>query len=510
MGEAITFVSSKGGTGKTIIAASFAYALRMSARSVVIVDTDFATRGMSLFLLANAIDSETVSLTPENCLADMILGGRDPATIEPRTIYRDGTTYDVVFTNSDVYEGGAPEDRVLGLGDQSMQASAYRHYIGRLLAILRGRYDYVVVDTRGGIDVTSVVPATESDGFVVVLEADQLSLDQVHGLLAKIWPMGPNSPRGGALKGFIVNKAVFSPEDRVIGRTLTRLYRGGRTLGIVPSDDDAIRAYQREEVPLYGMPGSAFSHYCLQAFAELLDVRGRWPSDDADRFEELRKRSVTLFAAETRASTLVARLPYIHLIVLIAAIVSYIAYRIDVSSSPTASYSSLGIAIVFSLLTAAAGVLRALRRHAATRGVQIAARGTLAAVIVAALYLLIVDVPRMFSREPLLNRLQEVETARDAIETSYLKCLSDVGLLNHELSAIRSRFQTTQHERDVLRETLSDSRRTVVASQAARDEFANKLDAAQRDLLRVTRDRDNLLRHCGTDAPPTSSPEKGD
>jgi flagellar biosynthesis protein FlhG len=207
--EVYTFVSSKGGTGKTLIAASFAYLLRSCGWRVVLVDTDFATRGLSLYILGTSIESEEISLEPENCIAESILLGTHPSAIHPRTIVRDGTTYDVVFANSDVYEGGAPEERLLGLGEEPLEGSAYRAFFSGLVEHLRKNYDYVVIDTRGGIDGSSVVPAIESDGFVVVMEADQLSLGQVHGLLTKINQY--SHAKSGGLRGFIVNKGVFSP-----------------------------------------------------------------------------------------------------------------------------------------------------------------------------------------------------------------------------------------------------------------------------------------------------------
>ena len=52
--EIIAFSSGKGGTGKTLIAACFGYALTRSGHRVLLIDGDPGTDGLSLFLLGRS------------------------------------------------------------------------------------------------------------------------------------------------------------------------------------------------------------------------------------------------------------------------------------------------------------------------------------------------------------------------------------------------------------------------------------------------------------------------
>src|SRR5258706_9007148 len=49
--EVIAIASGKGGTGKTLIAASLGYALTRAGHRVLMIDSDTGTDGLSLFLL---------------------------------------------------------------------------------------------------------------------------------------------------------------------------------------------------------------------------------------------------------------------------------------------------------------------------------------------------------------------------------------------------------------------------------------------------------------------------
>ena len=207
-GEVIAFVSAKGGAGKTILAASLAYVLTKCEKKVVAIDLDFSTRGLSLYLLGGVVESQDILIAPENAVADALRFDVPSSSVRPRVIVRDDVAFNVVFPNREFYDGGSPDASILGLRETEIDTKRYQQFIEELFESLRRRYEYVVVDTRGGVDFTSGIPAQLADGYVVVIEADQLSFDQAGGLIKTLAEQG----RGGrgSLKGFIVNKALFS------------------------------------------------------------------------------------------------------------------------------------------------------------------------------------------------------------------------------------------------------------------------------------------------------------
>ena len=116
--EIITIVSGKGGTGKTFIAACLAYALKQAKRRVCLIDTDFATQGLSLFILGTAAEHGTSrGIKEENSLYHMVKkwGNNFEKLPVPLDADREddkdhGVSYKIIISNKQFY------DRRLSLG----------------------------------------------------------------------------------------------------------------------------------------------------------------------------------------------------------------------------------------------------------------------------------------------------------------------------------------------------------------------------------------------------------
>src|SRR5262245_29159123 len=113
-GQVFAFVSAKGGTGKTIMAVSTAYYLQRAGKKVALIDTDFSTRGLSLYILGRAVHGSALNFALENCLADSILGSVPPHKIQPRMVVYENVNFEIVVANRDLWRGGVPDDRFLG------------------------------------------------------------------------------------------------------------------------------------------------------------------------------------------------------------------------------------------------------------------------------------------------------------------------------------------------------------------------------------------------------------
>lgn len=148
---------------------------------------------------------------------------------------------------------------------------------------MRRQFEYIIIDTRGGFDTTSVVPAVVSDWYCVVLEPDEISVQQVFGLKTKIDEYQRLLDEQTHLKGFIVNKALFSPSDKGFATTVSHIY-GGHPLGTVPADKAAIKAYQKKNFTFESAPESDFSYYCYEVITNsVAGDRSSWsPSQEAE------------------------------------------------------------------------------------------------------------------------------------------------------------------------------------------------------------------------------------
>jgi cellulose biosynthesis protein BcsQ len=292
-GKVYTFVSGKGGVGKTVITATTAFLLIKAGQRAVVVDCDFATRGLSLYLLGREIyDGSHLELSRDNCLADVLLQGGKPSEIRPRQVHRGSEIYNIVFSNYDVWRGGKPSLGVNSLewmadGDiPEIDVKSYLLFLTELCDRLKKEYAYVLLDTRGGADPTSGVPAAIADGYIIVVEADQIAVDQVFGLTTAIDQLGARFEIQPALLGYIINKTPVSPDDPTISNALIGLY-GGSSFGAIPLDREVPRAYQRKNIPTDVSPSSDFAYFSLLATERLFAPSLNWPADVALRFDRL-------------------------------------------------------------------------------------------------------------------------------------------------------------------------------------------------------------------------------
>ncbi len=268
-GTVIAFVSPKGGTGKTIISATAAYLLAMVGKKVIAIDADFSTRGLSLYLLGSVHD---VDVQDENCLAEIVLKNISTSKIEPRHIIRGSAQINLILSNQDLWRGGRPD------GDFTSTDVSIDKYLKRfreLCDVFRQQYDYVIIDTRGGYDFSSAIPAVIADRYVLVLEADKVSVDQVQGFQKAISEFALSNKLIAKFSGFIVNKVTFPPENTTFSEGLKGLF-GARTIGVIPADYDCIRAYQMKEIPNEKYLFSDFAYYAFRTIEELVAPEINW------------------------------------------------------------------------------------------------------------------------------------------------------------------------------------------------------------------------------------------
>ena len=270
-GQVVCFVSAKGGSGKTLITATAAYLLTQADKKVLCIDTDFSTRGLSLYLIGRETASERrIELKEENCLSDALAAELRPDQVQPWKVIRHGRPIDLLVSSLLAWTKNRADDRIVGEGARGNISLAlqYYEYLKTLLAYFRKQYDYILIDTRGGYDFTSAAPAILSDGYVVVLEADQISVQQVFGLKVGIEEWAQRHGAEASLTGFVVNKATYSGDNRLFTDSLINLY-GGSHYGTIPLDVEAVRAYQVREIPTELRPDSEFAFHSYASLERL-------------------------------------------------------------------------------------------------------------------------------------------------------------------------------------------------------------------------------------------------
>lgn len=242
--------SAKGGSGKTVLSATFGSLLASMGKRVLLVDTDAATNGLSLFYLNSIVEAlESTQETMYGVFEKLPEGRSVPNVIEiapsldllPAT-YR--------FRNS-----------------EAMPIVEFARAIRRAVKRMRGRYDYVFLDAQAGSDEFAEVAMNQeiSDRVVIVSEYDPMSAAGVERLKA-LFPASLEYQR----MWILLNKML--PELVASFREFLEI---ARYLSPIPWDPEVVRAYSRRSLAVDLEEGNEYTAAVVQTLRSMLDGADR-------------------------------------------------------------------------------------------------------------------------------------------------------------------------------------------------------------------------------------------
>ncbi|HEX5495268.1 MAG TPA: ParA family protein [Mycobacteriales bacterium] len=270
----ICVASAKGGSGKTLLTATFGTFLGALGKRVLLVDTDAATNGLSLLYLRELTRTGVAGGTARKGLFEdgtdelTPTGVADNVDLLPAT-YR--------FTNS-----------------ESVPLETYRAALLAALAWFGQSYDYVFLDAQAGTDEYAEVAVRPdvSDEVVIVTEYDPVSAAGVERLKA-IFGDSLAYPRTWILLNKMLPDFVSS---------FSEFLEIARYLSPVPWDAQVVRAYARRSLALDTEHGNDHTLAVLNTLRGLLgDEVGaeldQWIETRAEAIREPVRDQI----AETRA-----------------------------------------------------------------------------------------------------------------------------------------------------------------------------------------------------------------
>lgn len=255
----IAVLSGKGGTGKTSISAAIGYILAHCGFKTLLLDLDFFTKGATFFLCkgypANVAKSLSQLFT-QNC---EIAGTR--SMVMPSSFSRGN-----LFLLPSVTES----EKAQAHFSLSQEFGEIKEFTARLVAIIEHlkqneAFDYVLLDTRGGTDYTSVGAAFAAGSFILVSEADKPSWHMGELLLDAIRKTKGTDGLYAEQIGFIINKVDLP--SAAIETYLQDRWKAPH-LGTIPFNEKSIRFFQQSKSPIVEDPGNRFSR-------EVLTIVGR-------------------------------------------------------------------------------------------------------------------------------------------------------------------------------------------------------------------------------------------
>lgn len=191
----IAVSSGKGGSGKTIIAMTLARILGHCGFQTILVDADAATGGMSYFLRMRKTASSVLSAGLTEIAKAHYKGqpivSEVVQAIKPVEGFRN-LSFLGVGRHQDFYD--------------SIALGMLRYTYEDLLNILRQKYQWIIVDCRGGIDMDAMALYAVVDEILLVVETDTTSKQATGQLIAYL----ESQRLGNKIRGYMYNK-VLSP-----------------------------------------------------------------------------------------------------------------------------------------------------------------------------------------------------------------------------------------------------------------------------------------------------------
>jgi flagellar biosynthesis protein FlhG len=278
--RAIAVISTKGGSGKTMITIAAAQILGRLGKKVLIVDADTSTAGMTNYLL------QSCNLNAVDGLADVIIHGiakLDDDMIKPLPGIKNVHLL-AIGIEHETLNSIHLETEIIRKISVTLQ-----EVLKRLLAQHEDKI--ILVDCRGGLNKETVAVCEIMDEILIITEPDNPANIATRNLIKFL----NDRSLGRKITGFIINK-VFSDPDRFnqnIEHLIDSLIKNREidlkcsNLATIPFDHQAIKNYFLGKTPSLD---SIFSIHVGKALTQIFpeiesNFKGKiWQSQDFKKY----------------------------------------------------------------------------------------------------------------------------------------------------------------------------------------------------------------------------------
>lgn len=252
----ITFVSGKGGSGKTVLVANLGAYVARAGNKVLLIDWDFFTRSLSYYILEGLENlnekSGLLEAFEDNAFEDIT-----PHSIEKGLDILVPSKYTRrVITFDDVSENLIREKLIEAWGKLLKRINALQEY------------DFVFVDTHSGSEFLSLIPTFFSNEYILVCEEDRTSwrvselinntIKEYSEKLQLNQEISEPLFREPIFGGFILNQTVNTVTEDII-KFLEKQILLGRCIGIIPLDYRVRKAFAKDKLVIEYYPYSSFT-----------------------------------------------------------------------------------------------------------------------------------------------------------------------------------------------------------------------------------------------------------
>jgi len=242
-----SFISAKGGSGKTILTATLSDFLSQMGKKVLIIDADGSTNGLSLFYLDELLDkSKNSAQSTYGIFEDKYIPRVDNIISLENGVSLIPATYQ--FNNTDCFDLGTFKDSL-------------KKTIDKFSTELE--FDFILIDCQAGSDSHSeiVIDSNISDEVIIVSEYDPISAAGVE-----------------RIKGFFNNDLTYDRTWVLLNKVLPEFADSNndfleisKYLPPILWDAEVVKRYARKEVALDFKYGNEYTLSIIQLAKTLFD-----------------------------------------------------------------------------------------------------------------------------------------------------------------------------------------------------------------------------------------------
>lgn len=240
----LTFLSGKGGVGKTSIVANLGAALARAGFRTLLIDADFFTRGLT-FLMTKSVFHFDFSF------AELLLESSFKA--EP-------VFFPLSEISTNLYLLPPTRRSFEPTLEDEIRKSLYGklQYIKARLKKEFEDFNFVLIDARSGTDYLTIIPALIADKYWIVTEEDATSQDISNLLMDIVKQAAQTEGAAASFDGFIVNKCI-TPRLKELTKFLERSVFAQPCISLISLSRNVRKAFIREELVVDASPGDVFS-----------------------------------------------------------------------------------------------------------------------------------------------------------------------------------------------------------------------------------------------------------
>ena len=237
----VSFISAKGGSGKTVTASSVGRFLARLGYRTLLVDTDAATNGLTLLFLPTVVRAKSSRASLDMGVFDAI------GATKPRAIS--------IEENLDLlpatYTMAQTEDVSVEQFEDTLRSAV----------LDRDDYDFILLDAQAGSDAYAQVSASIADQVIIVTEFDPISFQGVDRL--KI--LFSNVLRSS--NTWILYNKILPEFATAIGEGLII----ARVLPPIPWDVDVVRSFAQRKLAIDMNDPNTYTYAIAQIISRLFD-----------------------------------------------------------------------------------------------------------------------------------------------------------------------------------------------------------------------------------------------